>query len=388
MLPPICEKLGIDIPDLYLQLDRDPNAFTYGDTKPFITITSGLLETVPEELIPTVLAHECGHIACRHTLFTTMGSLLLNGAGIAANLFLGLGDIVLLPIQVAFAYWMRCSEFSADRAEVVYNGNAEKSIEVFMYFAGLNKDILAEANLEAFFEQAVQYKELIEGSKINKAMEFYMFNNITHPLNAVRAYEINEWQKTESCTNTKIYLSSKDPTTCEKLPLVDVLDRYVGKDYQDVESDLCKAGFTNVELVRKTHADSKRNKSSQVVEIAINGKTKFEDADWYSRDSVIEVAYFLPESDEEIAAAHPGQIQIPNSSKGFIGKNYNDTITELSELGFTNISTYEQEGSKMGFLRKENNISRITINGQNQFDIGTWFNSDAIIRITYIIASK
>ncbi|MDO5439790.1 MAG: M48 family metalloprotease, partial [Erysipelotrichaceae bacterium] len=63
MLPPICEKLGIEVPDLFLKLDVVPNAYTYGEEKPFIVLTSGLLETIPEELLPTVLAHECGHIA-------------------------------------------------------------------------------------------------------------------------------------------------------------------------------------------------------------------------------------------------------------------------------------------------------------------------------------
>lgn len=44
MLPPICEKLGIDVPDLYLELDVVPNAYTSGDTNPFIVMTSGLLD--------------------------------------------------------------------------------------------------------------------------------------------------------------------------------------------------------------------------------------------------------------------------------------------------------------------------------------------------------
>ena len=32
MLPPICEKLGIAVPELYMTLDVRPNAYTYGDT--------------------------------------------------------------------------------------------------------------------------------------------------------------------------------------------------------------------------------------------------------------------------------------------------------------------------------------------------------------------
>ena len=89
MLEPICEKLGIEVPELYLELNVNPNAYTYGDTKPFIVMTSGLIDTVPEELIPTVLAHECGHIACHHTLYRTMGQMILSGTmGIPSPVFL------------------------------------------------------------------------------------------------------------------------------------------------------------------------------------------------------------------------------------------------------------------------------------------------------------
>ena len=389
MLPPICEKLGIDIPDFYLELDVEPNAYTYGDTKPFIVITSGLLETLPEELIPTVLAHECGHIACRHTLYTTMGSLILNGtAGVIGSLLGGLGDLVLFPIQVAFSYWMRCSEFSADRAALVYDGDADKSIEVFLRYAGLDKDITAIANVEAFMEQALQYKELVDGNKVNKAMEFYMFNRRTHPLNALRAYECNEWQKTESFINISNYLNSENTAQCEKLPLVNVPDNLLGKDYMYVKDELDKVGFANIELIRRTRTDSKKDAPSAVLEVAVNGKTKLEDAGWYPRDSIIEVTYYLPESDSEIAAAHLGEIQIPNSSKGYIGKDYNEAIDELKELGFTSISVFEQEGSKIGLFRKENSIARITINGENQFEQGRWFSDNATIRITYNTYSK
>ena len=38
MLLPICDKLGIDIPELYLELNPLANAYTTGDSKPAITI--------------------------------------------------------------------------------------------------------------------------------------------------------------------------------------------------------------------------------------------------------------------------------------------------------------------------------------------------------------
>ena len=62
-LEPICEKLGIDIPDLYYVKSEEINAYTGGSTTPYVVVTSELVEKVPAEAIGSVLAHECGHIA-------------------------------------------------------------------------------------------------------------------------------------------------------------------------------------------------------------------------------------------------------------------------------------------------------------------------------------
>ena len=42
-LPPICRRLGISEPEFYLQMDPNPNAWTMGDTRIYIVVTSGLL---------------------------------------------------------------------------------------------------------------------------------------------------------------------------------------------------------------------------------------------------------------------------------------------------------------------------------------------------------
>lgn len=195
MLPPICEKLGIKVPELYLELNVVPNAYTSGDNDPFITITSGLLETVPDELIPTVLAHECGHIACHHVLYHTMGSMIINGAITSGSAF-GLGQVISLPLQVAFYYWMRCSELSADRAAAIYNGNADRVTDLCMRLAGYDKDIIDTVDKDLFMQQALEYKNTVESSKWDKTMEFLILAKATHPFTAVRAYECNEWAKT------------------------------------------------------------------------------------------------------------------------------------------------------------------------------------------------
>lgn len=68
LLPPICEQLGIDTPELYYVRDRQANAATFGSVHPCIYVTSGLVNKLPLNLLPSVLAHECGHIACKHRL--------------------------------------------------------------------------------------------------------------------------------------------------------------------------------------------------------------------------------------------------------------------------------------------------------------------------------
>ncbi len=54
-LPPICQRMGIPEPEFYLQMNPVPNAWTSGDTRIYITVTSGLVEMMSdEELDPSL----------------------------------------------------------------------------------------------------------------------------------------------------------------------------------------------------------------------------------------------------------------------------------------------------------------------------------------------
>ena len=211
MLPPICEKLGIPVPELYLEMNVVPNAYTSGDTEPFIVLTSGLLKAIPEELIPTILAHECGHIACHHVLYLTMGRIVIQGAGNVLSSVMPLGALLTVPLQIAFYYWMRCSEFSADRVAVLCDDTDRKMQEVCMRMAGWDKEIDAEVSLDTFLEQASGYKELISESKWNKTLEFLILSQSSHPLMAVRALECRNWYRSEAYQDAVRYLVEPAP---------------------------------------------------------------------------------------------------------------------------------------------------------------------------------
>lgn len=198
ILPPICEKLGIEIPEMYLDLNVFPNAYTGGDTKPYIVVTSGLFETLPEDLVPTVIAHECGHIACHHVLYGSIANIIKNGTFNLIRQFIPFGGYATIPIEMAFLYWSRCSELSADRAAILYDGTSEKTFEVCMRFAGYDKDIKGTFNKREFLIQAKEYRDMIDSNVWNSSLESILLMNEDHPLSVVRALEAVEFEKSEA----------------------------------------------------------------------------------------------------------------------------------------------------------------------------------------------
>ena len=192
LLPPICERLGIATPPLYLEYDPVANAYTRGDNFPDITITTGLVEHMTEEEIQIVLAHECGHILCRHVLYQTMGSIILSGGAAILNLP-GLGT----ALDLAFMYWMRCSEFSADRTAAVFCGDARKVAQIMFRLAGCPKELESEANLDYFMSQAAHFDEYMKDSTWNKFLGYGQYAYASHPLTAVRASEVVKWGSTQ-----------------------------------------------------------------------------------------------------------------------------------------------------------------------------------------------
>lgn len=201
LLPPICKKLDIVEPELYLKLDRSINAMTIGDTNVAIIINSGLIETLSLEEVQTVLAHECGHILCRHCLYHTMGGWLLSASDSILSSF-GLLSLLTIPLRLGFVHWMRSSEFSADRVSAYFRGGSDKVIDVLIRLAGATSNLGIEVNKELFLQQAKGYKNEIKQSGYSKFLEFYRYGfTMDHPLNAYRAYELNEWCKTTDFQN-------------------------------------------------------------------------------------------------------------------------------------------------------------------------------------------
>lgn len=194
LLSPICEKLGIAMPDLYMVKSKDKgdlNAFTGGITEPFICVTSELVKQCPSEMISSVIAHECGHIACKHYLYHSLARNFANGiAASPLTKIPGINRYLSKTLITALLFWDRCSELSADRAAVLCDGSSDKTVEMLLKIHGFDENI----NREEFVKQALDLKEFVNDSKSNKMMEQVLVQWNSHPLLATRAYEVYDWE--------------------------------------------------------------------------------------------------------------------------------------------------------------------------------------------------
>lgn len=199
-LPPICEKLGIEEPEFYLKMDPMPNAWTFGDTRIFITVTSGLLQMMDDEELDAILAHECGHIMCRHVLYHSVASYILSGVD-----RLGLLGKLTIPIQLAFLYWQRKSELSCDRAGAIITSPEVVGRAMARFSAG-PKEITEKLNMEEWAQQADLYDDIYNSNTWNKALQIYAISSQSHPFSAVRVREILKWGESEEYQRIKTAL--------------------------------------------------------------------------------------------------------------------------------------------------------------------------------------
>ncbi len=190
-LPPICQRMGIPEPEFYLQMNPAPNAWTSGDTRIYITVTSSLVEMMSDEELDAIIAHECGHILCRHVLYHTVARWISSGL---ANL--GLLGTLATPVQFALCYWSRKSELSADRAASIIT-SPEVVASTMARLSGGPKSLTSQIDLKEWASQADEYDKIQNSGLWNKTLQLAVIAGLDHPFSAVRVREILKWGESE-----------------------------------------------------------------------------------------------------------------------------------------------------------------------------------------------
>lgn len=201
-LPPICDKLGIEVPDFYLTMNPMPNAWTFGDTRIYIQITSGLVEMLTSEELDSVIAHECGHILCRHVLYSNLASFVLGGIN-----SIDPTGLIAAPLKLALFYWNRKSELSADRAAAIIT-SPEVVARSQARLAGGPRTLTDQLDLNLWAQQAEQYEVIRNDGFWNKSLQMYAIATSDHPFAAVRVREILKWGESEDFRRIKTQIEN------------------------------------------------------------------------------------------------------------------------------------------------------------------------------------
>ena len=183
----VVKQVGIKMPELYIYNDPVMNAYTYGETNTFIALSSSLVERMNINELRCVIAHECGHILCQHTLYNTL-LRTIHELGYWLQL---LSYATLGPTLMAMQYWSRKSELSADRCAAAVVGERTFQIAMLKLTCGM-KEI--KGSPYQLVEQAREYHRLEKSSWLDRIQQNCRVAFYTHPQMVNRAWEIDRWK--------------------------------------------------------------------------------------------------------------------------------------------------------------------------------------------------
>jgi Zn-dependent protease with chaperone function len=175
------------VPELYITQNPLVNAMALGADKPFIVITTGMVNLCDAEEIRCVVGHELGHVLSGHAVYRTMLFALINLAQRVA--WLPLPYLGLRAIIWGLEEWYRKSELSCDRAGLLASQDIDAARRVLMKMAGGAN--MSELNPDAFREQAHEYDavpDVREG-----LLKLLQLQGTTHPFAVVRFAELDRW---------------------------------------------------------------------------------------------------------------------------------------------------------------------------------------------------
>ncbi len=189
-----CEILDLEPPELYVQQNPVPNAYTFAmrGKQPFMVLHTSLIEMLTPEEIQAVIAHELGHLKCEHGVYLTMANIIV----LATNLLPGWGSLIAQSLQNQMLEWLRCAEFSCDRAALLAVQNPEVIMSVLMKLAGGSPTLAPKLNLQAFIEQAQAYQS-ISDTELGAMLKSTQTAQLTHPVPVLRAKEIKNWASSQ-----------------------------------------------------------------------------------------------------------------------------------------------------------------------------------------------
>jgi Zn-dependent protease with chaperone function len=152
------------------------NAYTFGLRSPQVVVLhSALLQVMDDDELRFILGHELGHVRLGHTW---LNSLVGGMAGIPSPFFAS------AILAMAFLWWNRACEYSADRAGLLACGKPHKAISALVRLAAG-----PEARTQASLEQALRRIQAEDDHALSHLSETLA----THPMLIRRIEELRRY---------------------------------------------------------------------------------------------------------------------------------------------------------------------------------------------------
>ncbi|NEZ56608.1 M48 family metallopeptidase [Adonisia turfae] len=192
LLVEACQILDIEAPQLYVKQHPVPNAYTFAmrGKQPFIVVHTSLIELLNAKELQAVIGHELGHLKCDHGIYLTLANLLTLAAS-----QLPLGPVLAQNLQNQILEWVRCAEFTCDRAALLVSQESRVVASVLMKLTGGSPTLSPQLNLDAFLAQANAYEDL-NYDQLAIFLKQLRTQELTHPVPVLRAKEIMQWHNT------------------------------------------------------------------------------------------------------------------------------------------------------------------------------------------------
>jgi Zn-dependent protease with chaperone function len=175
------------VPEMFVTQGPVVNAMALGSDKPFIVITTGLVNLYDPEELRFTIGHELGHVLSGHAVYRTMLFNLINLVQRIA--WMPIASVSLRAVIWGLEEWYRKSELSCDRAGLLAGQDVDAARRALMKMAGGSH--MSEMNPDAFHEQAHEYDAVPDVR--DGLLKLLQLQGTTHPFAVVRFAELDRW---------------------------------------------------------------------------------------------------------------------------------------------------------------------------------------------------
>jgi Zn-dependent protease with chaperone function len=169
-------RLQVEPVNVFLFPNRALNAYTFGmDSPKAIVLYSSLLQVMDRDELQFIIGHEMGHVKLGHTW---LNSLVGGMAGIPSSF------AAAALMELAFRWWNRACEFSADRAGMLACGSPHKAISAL-----IKLEAGADARSQEGLMRAIERIEAEDDDLSNNIAELLA----THPMIIKRVEKLRDY---------------------------------------------------------------------------------------------------------------------------------------------------------------------------------------------------